>query len=157
MKDREGKEKGKRIKVRKVRLYSRFKRLDYSVGEVCVMGVRRVVASWDAATAEAMALLYAVELATRLGYGNIIFEGDSLLVVNALKNQSEGGSPIFHIFNDIQRLCLDFVSFSFSHVKRAGNCVAHLLARWECAGNSEFVWFESFPQSIATLAELDLL
>ena len=127
------------------------------VGAVCVMGVRRVAARWDAPTAEAMAALYAVELATRLGYGNVIFEGDALMVVNALKNKSEGGSPIFQIFSDIHRLCLGFESFSFLHVKRAGNCVAHLLARWECVSNSEIVWFESFPQSISTLADLDLL
>ena len=128
-----------------------------AAGEVCVMSVRRMAVSWDVVTAEAMALLYAVELATRFGYGNVIFEGDSLLVVSAVRNKSERGSPLFHIFSDIHRLCLDFDSCSFSHVKRAGNCVAHLLARWECARNSEFVWFESFPQSISTLAELDLI
>ena len=126
-------------------------------GRVCAMGVRRVATQWDVPTAGAMAALYAVELACRFGYGNLIFEGDALLVVNAVKNKCDGGSPMFHIFSDINRMCLSFESLSFSHVKRAGNCVAHLLARWECAGNTEFVWFESFPQSISTLAELDLL
>ena len=128
-----------------------------SDGGVRMMGVRRLVAQWDAITAEAMAARYAVELSLRFNYDRVIFEGDALMVIGAVKRQGGGASPLYHVFNDIHRLCLGLDFVSFSHVKRAGNAVAHLLARWQCEHNSELVWFGSFPQSIDTLVELDLI
>ncbi|XP_010696345.1 uncharacterized protein LOC104908875 [Beta vulgaris subsp. vulgaris] len=128
-----------------------------SNGKMVLGGVRRRAANWDVSTAEAMAGLFAVELVHRFGYTRVVMEGDSLVVISGLKNKPVGGSPIFHVFNDISRVCLNFSEISFSHVKRAGNVVAHLLARWECVANSEVVWLDFFPQSISTLAELDLL
>lgn len=128
-----------------------------SLGQVAAMGVKRVEAKWDATTAEAMAALYVVDLGQCFGYERVMCEGDALLVVNAVNNKCVGGAPLFHIFGDINRLCLNFVSFSFSHVKRGGNVVAHLLARWDCSRQSEVVWFGSFPQSISTLVALDLI
>ena len=87
----------------------------------------------------------------------IVIEGDSLLVVNAFKNRLVGATPIFRIFYDISFLADRLESFSITHVKRAGNTVAHLLARWECPAGDEIVWLDSFPPSLVTLGALDLI
>ena len=128
-----------------------------SSGRMVLGGVRRRTANWDVHISEAMAGLFVVELLRRFGFSRVVVEGDSLVVLSALKNKPVGGSPIFNIFNDISRVCLSFDEVSFSHVRRAGNVVAHLLARWECVANSEVVWLDSFPQSVSTLVDLDLI
>lgn len=87
-----------------------------SSGSIVLLGVRRRIATWDAHTSEAMAALFAVELAQRFGYNKVVVEGDSFLVISALKNKPVGGSPIFHIFNDFSKVCLSFADvFFFSY------------------------------------------
>lgn len=66
-----------------------------------------------------------------------------------------GASPIYHIYDDIIKLSKSFNVFVSTHIKRVGNTVAHLVARWDTKGSSELVCMNSFPQSILTLAELD--
>ena len=126
-------------------------------GGIVAAGVKRVAAAWSAVLAESAATRYAMEVARRLGYGQLWLEGDALMVINAVNKQEDGLCPHFRIINDIVRMAREFNSFSISHVKRAGNTVAHLLARWEVPCNSEHVWLHSFPQSVCTLAALDLL
>ena len=128
-----------------------------SASVVKFAATKRVVARWDATLAEAMATRFAVEVTLRLGYDNVIFEGDALAVVQAVKNNVVCVAPLFRVFYDIRRCARNFVVFSFLHVKRAGNVVAHLLARWECPRNSEIVWLDNFPQSITTLVDIDLI
>lgn len=70
-------------------------------GDIKLLGVKRVAARWDATTAEAMAALYAVEVAQRLGFGRLVLEGDVIMVINAVKRIQEGVAPLFRIFNDI--------------------------------------------------------
>lgn len=126
-------------------------------GEVKLLATKRIGARWDATLAEAMAARFAVEVSLRLGYDKVIFEGDALSVVNAVKNNVEGVAPLFRVFDDIRSLARNFICFSFLHVKRAGNVVAHLLARWDCPCNSEIVWLDAFPESISTLVDIDLI
>ena len=124
-------------------------------GQIIALGVRRGVAEWEATLAEAMGARYTMELAARLGYVRVSLEGDSLLVVNAVKDRRVGATPIFRIFSDITFLAGSLESFSISHVRRAGNAVAHLLARWVCPAGDEIVWLDSFPPSITTLGAID--
>lgn len=63
----------------------------------------------------------------------------------------------FYFYDAVKRANRSFAEFSVPHVKRGGNCVAHLVARWEITMDSEYVWFDSFPQSILALAEIDLI
>ncbi|XP_048493311.1 uncharacterized protein LOC125493829 [Beta vulgaris subsp. vulgaris] len=128
-----------------------------SSGVVKFAATKRVGARWDATLAEAMAARFVVEVTLRLGYDHVIFEGDALVVVQAVKNNVDGMAPLFRVFYDIRRFIQNFVAFSFLHVKRAGNVVAHLLARWDCSRNSEIVWLDNFPQSITTLVDIDLI
>lgn len=50
-----------------------------------------------------------------------------------------------------------FTGFMCSDVKRGGNTVAHLVARWDMGPHHQKVCMDSFPQSDQTLADLDLI
>ena len=67
-----------------------------------------------------------------------------------------GLSPLFLISNDIVELSKSCHVFHFSHVRRVGNTIAHLVARWDTQRSSQLVCMNHFPQSIITLSELDL-
>lgn len=67
-------------------------------GNIVALGVKRVEARWEVSLAEALGARYAMELATRLGYRRVVLEGDSLIVINAVKNRLLGVSPLFAFF-----------------------------------------------------------
>lgn len=64
-------------------------------GRVKLMATKRIGARGDATQAEAMAARFAVEVTLRLGFENVVFEGDALTVVNVVKNNVDGGGPYF--------------------------------------------------------------
>lgn len=124
---------------------------------ILAMGVKRLAVKWHANVAEAAVARYDVDLALKLGYVSLVGEWDALMVVKVVKQGTCESSPIFHFLNDVRRMAREFDVFSMYHVKRAGNIVVRLLARWESNCNAERVWLDSFPQSILTLVELDLI
>ena len=64
---------------------------------------------------------------------------------------------LLHLFYDsIFALSTCFLNFSCSFVRRNGNSVAHLIARWDTILVNEKIYMDPFPQGLQTLAELDL-
>lgn len=126
------------------------------MGKVLVAAVKKVGANWSVEMAEAGAALYGVQLTRRLGYERVVLECDALNVVHAIKTKEEGVAPIFLFYEDIHGISAHFELFICIHVQRAGNTAAHLVARWEVDVGSERVCMDVFPQSLNTLAELDL-
>ena len=61
------------------------------------------------------------------------------------------------MLSDVLYIAVDFRVCSFSHVKRAGNSVAHFLARQCKSGDELQVWFDSIPEDIASLVARDAL
>ena len=57
------------------------------------------------------------------------FEEDVETVTNALKDGGSNHPKFDHVINDSLVLASDFHFYSFSHVKRLGNLVAHFLAK----------------------------
>ena len=106
--------------------------------------------------AEAEAARYGLIVARRAGYDDVWIESDGLAVVQAVHKDNSGCSPIWLIYSDIKLLLLSFSSCRFSHVKRTGNTIAHLVAKWDTHGISELVCMAPIRQSIITLAEYDL-
>ncbi|KAL2906077.1 Mitogen-activated protein kinase kinase 9 [Bienertia sinuspersici] len=115
------------------------------------MGVRNICQSYTK-HAEAEAARFGVLLARRLGFSKIVLEIDALNVAQAIKTEATGSAPIFLIYEDIKLYKQMFEDFSCNHVKRSGNAIAHLIARWNCDDCNEYVRVCSFPQSILTLA-----
>ncbi|KAL2926939.1 hypothetical protein RDABS01_033534 [Bienertia sinuspersici] len=86
---------------------------------------------------EAHAAYYGITLARRLGFHKVWLECDAWKVATAVKSHAKGYSPIYLILNDICKDSSLFDIFHCSHVKRSGNVVAHLVARWETNGCDE--------------------
>lgn len=93
--------------------------------------VRRMAANWSPEMAEAAAARFGVEVARRLGYDSVVLECDAVNVVRVIREQQTGAAPIFLLFDDIKECCASFIAFECVHVKRAGNTVAHSVARWD--------------------------
>lgn len=128
-----------------------------STGRVRVVVVRRVQARWTASLAEAAATKFGLLVTLELGYGNVELEVDALNLVKALHVRSFGRAPIDLLYEDISLLGDGFTSFTVSHVKRGGNSVAHLIARYMSSNGYEQLYVDDFPQGVLALAELDLV
>ena len=61
------------------------------------------------------------------------------------------------MLSDVLFLDANFRVCSFSHLKRAGNSVAHFLSRQCRSGDELQVWFDSIPEDIAPLVARDAL
>ncbi|KAL2920760.1 hypothetical protein RDABS01_012251, partial [Bienertia sinuspersici] len=125
-------------------------------GAIVLKVTRLFEGGMEAEVAEALAARVGLEVARRFSLNKVWLESDSLNVVKKVNTKAMGFSPLFLVINDIVELSNSFHTFSFSHVRRAGNTVAHLAARGDTKGSSELVCMAPFPQSIAALADLDL-
>ena len=125
-------------------------------GVVQMMATKIMVGSREPSLAEAEAVRYGIQVARRAGYDKVWVESDAQTVVRSVQSKEYGLAPIYLIYEDIRNLAKSFIYFHFSHVKRAGNTVAHLVARWDTRSSDELVCMFPIPQSIMTLAELDL-
>jgi ribonuclease HI len=109
------------------------------------------------ADAEAMAARVALQLAWDIGLWNVELEGDSLLVIRALKDQELCLATYGDIIMDIQHLAVSFQCVRYCHVSRAGNNAAHVLARKALDLHSEFlVWLEDVPDFLDHVIQAEL-
>ncbi|MBA0706403.1 hypothetical protein Golax_018514, partial [Gossypium laxum] len=84
----------------------------------------------DAAVAEALACVHAVQFARDLGLRRVELEGDSAMVISKLKHAGIDRLKISGYIRDARQMLLGFEHFKFYHIKRGGgDTVAHLLAR----------------------------
>lgn len=128
-----------------------------STGRLLVAAVKKLEAQWTPEMTEAGAARYGLEVARRYGFDRVVLEGDAATVINTVHNKVSGEAPIFLIYDDIRKLSGMFSSFLCTHVRRAGNTVAHSVARWDTGNSTERICMNTFPQGIQTLAELDLI
>lgn len=98
--------------------------------------------------AEAIALIYAVHFVSSLPYHKVLLASDCLSVIQKLQSNGRDRSLVASVIQDIkQEMRLSSIDFSFIHVSRCCNVVAHVLAR--SAGQySDSVWFHEAPELI---------
>ena len=70
-----------------------------------------------------------VQFAAEVGIRDVIFEGDSLMVYNAVHDIGTVSSAIQNIVTGIRQQVQGFRTFAFSHFKRPRNVPANVLAR----------------------------
>ncbi|XP_021737851.1 uncharacterized protein LOC110704378 [Chenopodium quinoa] len=127
-----------------------------SKGEVLLYVVRRVRARWPPEIAEAKALAMVVKLAKAYGFADVVLESDCQVLVNRLSKAAVYFSDLDGVIEDILNLSGAFNSFSWSHVKRGWNIVAHHLARLLPFG-VEQVWINHCPNEVAPYVLSDML
>ena len=92
--------------------------------------------------AEAKAFEAGIIFAKEVGIRDLVLEGDSLFVVQALKQVLNAPSTVSSLIYGMLAECNEFRKVSFSHVKRVGNKPAHLLAK-QALGLDDFsAWIE---------------
>ncbi|XVF67846.1 hypothetical protein PTKIN_Ptkin10aG0154400 [Pterospermum kingtungense] len=94
---------------------------------------------------EAITAVQALRFASEMGFRNIELEGDSLRVINRLAFTDEDWSPTGNIIEEGRFLCKFFCSCKISHTLRAGNQVAHELAKFGVGCDEDHVWIEDNP------------
>ncbi|KAK9985036.1 hypothetical protein SO802_034561 [Lithocarpus litseifolius] len=105
---------------------------------------------------EALAAKRAMIFMEELGLRQAIFEGDSEIVVKALVGDCPVRSSIGHIVKNCKSLMGLFQTYTFSHVRRQINSVAHALARRAKNSSPLFVWMESVPSDISYIVYVDI-
>lgn len=112
----------------------------------------------DPTTAEAVAAWKAVAFCSDLGFQLVIFEGDALEIVNALRQDSPCWSRYGQMIEDTKVHLHSFPSRSVKHTKREANEAAHLMAKTSITRLLDEIWVGeglSFIQSIV-LAEQEV-
>ena len=71
----------------------------------------------------------ALEFAKEVGIFEAVLEGDSLLVMTALKAKNPRLAPLGLLIQDSLTLSSSFSKLSYFHTKREGNIVAHNLTQ----------------------------
>ena len=98
-------------------------------GKIVDVAMQRCHSVGKVTLAEVMATSLGLVTAKRLGFMRVELQCDALNVVQASCLQQHGKAPVDLVFDDIRSLGMEFDSFVCSHIKRVGNCVAHLAAR----------------------------
>ncbi|XP_050278447.1 uncharacterized protein LOC126720005 [Quercus robur] len=104
---------------------------------------------------EALACRKAISFALDLGVENVVLEGDSKTIIQALNSDSSCASSYGHIIDDIRVCALGFTSISFSHVKRQGNTIADSLAKLAKLSLCPSFWTDGLPRDIHSLVTAD--
>lgn len=91
---------------------------------------------------EILAARRALEFALELGFENVVLEGDSEILMKALKQGSSNLADYGHLIQDILFLSSHFLYFDCSFVRQLENKIAHFLARKANSLTHMTVWME---------------
>lgn len=137
--------------------------LKMGVGILISNGEGRIVAARtlqipfvvDPLQAEALASWYGVSFGREMGGSKVILEGDSLMVMAALKKGEVCNQAHGLLLEDIQSTFANFLSLEVHHVKREANMPAHVLAKYAVSHSLDKIWVGECPPFIlsSVLAE----
>ena len=116
-----------------------------SLGQVAAVLCKKLEASLDPLEAESKAFEVGILFALSHGFTDVVFEGDSQVLVNALAGSSSPPSAVASVIQGVLELCMGFTQIQFSHVKRQGNMPAYLVAKNAYSIVNDIVWVEKDP------------
>ena len=105
---------------------------------------------------ETLAACRALEFSFKLGFDKAILEGDSMIVIAALRDPSPSLASYGLLVRDAQLMACSFTCISFQHVGRVGNKVAYNLTRHAHHVTGFLVWMEDVPIQIFAAYQVDL-
>ncbi|XP_024190567.1 uncharacterized protein LOC112194577 [Rosa chinensis] len=94
---------------------------------------------------ESLALLHGLKFALHVGFTKLEIEGDALIVLNTLHDDSEDLCLEGHILDEVKHLVKSFISCSWRFVRRDYNKVAHRLAKEALSLSQPLLCLESGP------------
>jgi hypothetical protein len=103
------------------------------------------------AVAEALGAKICAEFGLFLGLKNVVLEGDPLEVVRAISREGDEDGYLGNLIGETHQILRGFNSWAVSHVRRAGNMVAHNLAKLAVLHPQNHVWFGNLPACILSL------
>ncbi|XP_071685499.1 uncharacterized protein [Lolium perenne] len=108
--------------------------------------------------AEALACVAAIESMSNRGSFRVIFESDSLSLVNAVKSGDADLSDSGVLYREARSLCvLAFDAFEFRFCRRSCNKAAHAIAQHGGAlGVQNLLWLDDEPDFVTGLVASDL-
>jgi hypothetical protein len=103
---------------------------------------------FDPTTAEALAAWKMAELCVSMDCNSVILEGDSMEVVQALRNDEVSWGRYSAVIHDAKILLCNVSQWRVCHVRRIGNMAAHKLAKLALSLGEERVWKEDYPMCV---------
>ncbi|KAK7819513.1 hypothetical protein CFP56_040197 [Quercus suber] len=107
-----------------------------------------MVGPLSALETETKALETGLHFALDIGIRDAVFENDALEVINAVLGLATPSSSTQFIVDGIHQQACMFRSCCFTHNKRQGNVLAHMLAQYSKSLASYVAWVESCPSHI---------
>ena len=104
---------------------------------------------------EALAAVRVITLAMDLNLPSFIVEGDSEVVISALRSEEDSFSSFGHLISSIKHYLVSCNCVSFFHICRSGNSVAHFLAKHTKSIDGVFMWMEDVPPQVADVLLTD--
>ena len=144
-------------------VFSRWKQAGVGVvvrddaGHVIAALCRKLYTPLGPLVVEAKAIEIGVKFAKEVGVRDVIFEGDSLMICNAIHGLTEAAPSVQNVITGILKCAQDFRTFDFSHTKRQGNTPAHVLAQHAVNVDDLVVWLEESPTCIQHACMHDVL
>ena len=124
-------------------------------GDVISVLSRRIPLPRTMEEVEALACHQVVQYACEIGIHEVIFKGNSSIVVQALKHGQADQSVYGHILDDVIQHTSQLRFCDFCHVPRTCNKVADFLAKKDRAGLIFQVWLEAFPRELISFVFAD--
>jgi ribonuclease HI len=127
---------------------------DYN-GQICLAftDCRRFIT--DPTTAEALAAWRMADICVRLGFTEVILEGDSLEVVQALNREEPSWGRYGSLINDAKRLLQQLHNWKVCHVRRKANEATHRLAKFAFSIGEERLWTKDYPLCIRAIVNTE--
>ena len=119
-----------------------------SEGQVMVALFEKIIKPPSVMALELLAARKAAVLVSEISFQQSCFEGDSEVVVKSLCGSGMEKSIVGHILKDTLSYVSLLKNYSFSHVNRQGNAVAHALAQRARLSFPVQVWMESVPPDL---------
>ena len=105
---------------------------------------------------KALACLKVVQFALELGLTHVVFEGDSIVIINALPHGVGDMASFGNILDNIRMHFAVFQFVEFVYVNRSCNTVADALAKKAKSDVGVQVWLNDLPADIASLVLRDI-
>ena len=103
-----------------------------------------------------MACRRVVQFASEIGVQEVIFKGDSMIVIQALTHGAASEAPYGNLIDNILILASHLSKVDFCHVKHSCTRVANALAKRVKTGVEFLAWIEDLSEDIAPLALFDV-